>query len=345
MNLWSRPTLMACMTSMLCLTLTLRALDNQGISCDNQIVMLSHDDYACLIENPPVHFVYIPQSIKKITQFLWQHYPKLGELEDLSLLLDNNVTVAQYEDTQKEMLTLLNYVVMLQNQQAPLSNDVLFHIKKYVDSLASGDATITLEYKTENKINVVCPCLSDDIVRAQTDSLPVHKANHVNVNYNWSCQDNGCNKQESKGATGATGPQGSTGARGTTGPKGATGAMGPRGANGKPGATGSTGPVGPILLVLTNPSTLISNLQQVRIPKKSVARDFWMTTPLPISAGITGTVRKNGINTLLQLFMTGTTGVNTTNTIAFEEGDIFSVKLETAPNSTPLFTTVGVTLE
>lgn len=368
--------IIVCMSSILYLT-ALKAVDTQeDMSFDTQstqITPLSYDDYAALIENPTVHLVYIPQSIKKVMQLLGQRYPEISE-QDLSLLLDNKVTVAVYEDTQKEMLTLLNYVLSLQDKQSCLENESLHHIQNYIDSLTSGDATIALEDNEKNKITITCACLTHDIMRAKADSLAINKSNNVNVQYNWSCQENSCNKKESTGATGATGLRGSTGATGATGSRGNTGANGstsPRGATGVRGSTGPRGNTGaqgtngsgPLLLVWANTDSLppsinymkigtdtpsnasVGDVQQIRIPKKCTAKDLWIRVSSAGANGITGTIRKNGVDSLLQLFLTGPSGINDTTTIDFEPGDVISLKIEAGRGARALNATVGVTLE
>ncbi len=70
------------------------------------------------------------------------------------------------------------------------------------------------------------------------------------------------------GATGQQGPQGPTGATGPQGPQGPTGAIGPQGPQGPTGATGPQGPQG---------LPGVSNLTRV------------MGTPVPVTAGMTGT--------------------------------------------------------
>lgn len=385
---------MVCMIGILCCAPLVQASDDQDILSEihsAKVALLSHNDYASLIENPTVNFVYIPRAIKKIAKNLCQRYPELAE-QDLSLLLDNNVTVAMYEDTEKEMQTLLYYVLSLEDKQSGLEDEILHHIQNYITSLISGDAIIALEYNEDNKINITCPCLTNDIVREQVDSLSIHQANHININCDWACPDDGHKKQGatgatgstgSRGATGATGPRGSTGAAGATGPRGNTGAhgaTGPKGATGSRGTTGprgttgsrgSTGPrgstgangSGPLLLVWANADSLppainymkigtdtpsnasVGDVQQIRIPKKCKAKDLWIRVSTAGTNGVTGTIRKNGVDSLLRLFLTGLSGINDTTTIAFEPGDVISLKIESGPGASPLNTTAGVTLE
>lgn len=178
------------------------------------------------------------------------------------------------------------------------------------------------------------------------------------------------------GSTGATGNTGSTGAPGTTGTTGsigstgATGAPGADGAIGTPGPTGVTGATGsgpmefvwavagPVPIVAASgivfmkigtatPTGVASgDVQQIRIPKASTAKDLWMRLSSTGPNGVTGTLRKNGISTTLVLSMPGLSGLNSTNTISFAPGDVLSLQVDSGTNVTrPQNLTVGVTLE
>ena len=136
------------------------------------------------------------------------------------------------------------------------------------------------------------------------------------------------------------------------------GATGPAGPAGPVGPTGATG-AGPIQLIWANVGALtastnnymkigtaaatLTEIQKVRVARNSTARNFWMNAG-SAGIGITGTIRKNGFDTALTLFMSGTSGINGSNTVSFVPGDMITVKVATG-SPVPTDVTVGVTLE
>ncbi|MBS1986609.1 hypothetical protein JST99_01610 [Candidatus Dependentiae bacterium] len=161
------------------------------------------------------------------------------------------------------------------------------------------------------------------------------------------------------GTTGATGAQGATGVTGATGSLGNTGSTGARGATGATGAAGS----GPIAYVWANSGLLVGTgnnfmrigtgapssvvEQQVRVPVAANAKDFWVRVGSPGLNGITATIRKNGVDTALTVFVptstasTIVTGVN----VPFAAGDLISLNVIAGLLALPSDITAGVTLQ
>jgi hypothetical protein len=154
------------------------------------------------------------------------------------------------------------------------------------------------------------------------------------------------------GAVGATGPQGAQGTQGPQGPQGATGAQGAAGSSigsvivcGRSGGfSGGSRYIG-IMDAIGNPPTDPTEANvQVPMPMAGTFRNL---TLLPVSTGswtdsgsVTFTVRKNGVDTALALTITGPTPPynavsDTTHTVAFAIGDIFSVRHDVTSTSLP----------
>lgn len=242
----------------LCLVVAqVNAVDHQSKSANvNDDSLLSDQDYAQIVGNAGLSFVYVPHSVKKALAEIYSLHPELALVVDATLLFDSKTNVVVYEETARDMHKIYNHVLKCKKDVDASDDAALSVIKGYLRALASGRARLILENKNNQKIKVTCPCLVEDIVDSQRRRLYealINKsavmrqaAARIGQECTWDFSSSWCctpctGTTGATGMTGATGGTGSTGATGGTGETGATGASGSTGVSGATGSTGATG--------------------------------------------------------------------------------------------------------
>jgi hypothetical protein len=148
------------------------------------------------------------------------------------------------------------------------------------------------------------------------------------------------------GSQGPAGPQGSQGVQGVagnTGPQGLTGPQGPVGPQGPAGANGTSGSViggnyanagtGRFLVPWEGTTTGTEADGSIPMPSGTASK---LVVSLTVAPGTghtaTVTIRKNGVNTSLTCTVSGTstTCADTTDTVAYSNGDLLSIQLTEA---------------
>ena len=159
-----------------------------------------------------------------------------------------------------------------------------------------------------------------------------------------------------QGATGPTGLQGAQGFQGAVGPTGAQGAQGFQGATGPTGisgtqgfqgVTGPTGPLNPILYGMFGGGANANNnsfadsigtgwqhnedASRIYINRSMTLRNLyvWVITPAGVGNTRTITVRKNAVNTLLSVVISGgvqVSGSDLVNTVSLVAGDFITIQ-------------------
>ncbi len=146
-----------------------------------------------------------------------------------------------------------------------------------------------------------------------------------------------------QGPAGPQGPQGVPGVTGNTGPQGSTGPQGPVGPQGPAGANGKSGSViggnyastgtGRFLVPWEGTTTGTEAEGSIPMPSGTASKLVVSLTVAPGTGhSATVTIRKNGVNTPLSCMVSGTstTCADTTDTVAFSDGDLLSIQYTAA---------------
>src|SRR5687767_9904712 len=109
----SRKKLSAIILSSIIYISTLPASDYQTISALKKpsYTSLSERDYAAILTQANLHFVYMPHKVKKTLTWLYDECPELSCLVDKSALLDNDSNVFIYEDTTRDLQKIYDYLL------------------------------------------------------------------------------------------------------------------------------------------------------------------------------------------------------------------------------------------